>query len=101
MLNNKEIDILLTHPMSAAYGLNLQQGGNQVIWFGLTWSLELYQQANKRLHRQGQTEKVIIHHLVTEGTRDTDVMAALSSKGDIQDELLESLKARIDKYKKL
>ncbi len=99
--NNKEIDILLTHPMSAAYGLNLQQGGNQVIWFGLTWSLELYQQANKRLHRQGQTEKVIIHHLVTEGTRDTDVMAALSSKGDIQDELLESLKARIDKYKKL
>ncbi|CAM5662443.1 DEAD/DEAH box helicase OS=Lysinibacillus sphaericus OX=1421 GN=LS41612_04545 PE=4 SV=1 [Lysinibacillus sphaericus] len=55
--NNRQIDILLAHPASAAYGLNLQQGGNHVVWFGLNWSLELYQQANKRLHRQGQTEK--------------------------------------------
>lgn len=70
-----------------------------MIWFGLNWSLELYQQANKRLHRQGQMEKVIIHHLVTKDTRDEDVLAALESKGDIQEELLNSLKVRIDKVK--
>ncbi len=98
--NNREIDILLSHPASSAYGLNLQRGGNHIIWFGLNWSLELYQQANKRLHRQGQTEKVFIHHLITEGTRDTDVMAALGDKGDIQESLLNSLKARIDKYRR-
>lgn len=97
--NDKEVDILLAHPASAAYGLNLQEGGNHVIWFSLNWSLELYQQANKRLHRQGQKEKVIVHHLVSSGTRDTDVMLALESKGEVQDLLLESLKARIDKYK--
>ena len=62
--NAGKIDILLTHPASSAYGLNLQQGGNHVVWFGLNWNYELYTQANKRLHRQGQTEKVIIHHLV-------------------------------------
>ena len=98
--NNREIDILLAHPASAGYGLNLQEGGNHIIWFGLNWSLELYQQANKRLHRQGQTEKVFIHHLITEGTRDTDVMAALGDKGDVQEALLNSLKARIDKYRR-
>ena len=98
--NNRKIDILLTHPASSAYGLNLQAGGNHIIWFGLNWSLELYQQANKRLHRQGQTEKVFIHHLITEGTRDQDVMAALGDKGDIQESLLNSLKARIDKYRR-
>ena len=65
--NNHEIDLLLAHPASTAYGLNLQDGGNHVIWFGLNWSLELYQQANKRLHRQGQTQKVILHHLVVQG----------------------------------
>ena len=97
--NSGKIDILLAHPASAAYGLNLQDGGNHVIWFGLNWSLELYQQANKRLHRQGQKEKVIIHHLVCGNTRDEDVMKALQSKGDIQEELLQSLKARIEKYK--
>lgn len=97
--NNKEIDILLAHPASAAYGLNLQAGGNHVIWFGLNWSLELYQQANKRLHRQGQTEKVIIHHLVCKETRDEDVMEALQNKGDVQDALVESLKVRIKKVK--
>ena len=96
--NSGKIDILLAHPASAAYGLNLQDGGNHVIWFGLNWSLELYQQANKRLHRQGQKEKVIIHHLVCGNTRDEDVMKALQSKGDIQEELLQSLKARIEKY---
>ena len=97
--NNREIDVLLTHPASSAYGLNLQQGGNHVIWFGLTWNYELYTQANKRLHRQGQTEKVIIHHLVCGGTRDEDVMRALEKKDDVQNWVMESLKARIKKIK--
>lgn len=97
--NSREIDILLTHPASSAYGLNLQNGGNHVIWFGLTWNYELYTQANKRLHRQGQTEKVIIHHLICEGTRDEDVMQALSRKEDIQNWVMQSLKARIRKIK--
>lgn len=95
--NNREIDILLAHPASAAYGLNLQQGGNHVIWFGLNWSLELYQQANKRLHRQGQSEKVIIHHLTVEGGVDEDVVAALENKTSTQDQLMAALKARIEK----
>lgn len=97
--NNREIDILLTHPASSAYGLNLQQGGNHVIWFGLTWNYELYTQANKRLHRQGQEEKVIIHHLVCSGTRDEDVMQALQRKDDVQSWVMESLKARIRRVK--
>ncbi|WP_147536085.1 DEAD/DEAH box helicase [Bacillus marasmi] len=98
--NNREIDILLAHPASAAYGLNLQDGGNHVIWFGLNWSLELYQQANKRLHRQGQTEKVIIHHLTVEGGVDEDVAAALENKTSTQDSLMAALKARIEKVHK-
>lgn len=97
--NNREIDILLAHPASAAYGLNLQQGGNHVIWFGLNWSLELYQQANKRLHRQGQTEKVIIHHLTVSGGVDEDVVAALANKTSTQDQLMLALKARIEKIR--
>ena len=97
--NARRIDILLTHPASSAYGLNLQQGGNHVIWFGLTWNYELYTQANKRLHRQGQQEKVIIHHLVCIGTRDEDVMQALQRKDDVQNWVMESLKARIRRIK--
>lgn len=97
--NSRQIDILLAHPASAAYGLNLQEGGNHVIWFGLTWNYELYTQANKRLHRQGQTEKVIIHHLICSGTRDEDVMQALGKKDDVQNWVMESLKARIRKIK--
>lgn len=93
--NSGRIDVLLAHPASSAYGLNLQQGGNHVVWFGLTWNYELYTQANKRLHRQGQTEKVIIHHLVCAGTRDEDVMAALSRKENVQEWVMQSLKARI------
>lgn len=93
--NAGRIDILLTHPASSAYGLNLQQGGNHVIWFGLTWNYELYTQANKRLHRQGQVNKVIIHHLVSTRTRDEDVMTALKRKDDVQNWVMESLKARI------
>ena len=97
--NAGKIQVLLTHPASSAYGLNLQQGGNHVIWFGLTWNYELYTQANKRLHRQGQKEKVIIHHLVCSGTRDTDVMQALQRKDDVQSWVMESLKARIRKIR--
>lgn len=99
--NNKEIDILLAHPASAAYGLNLQDGGNHVIWFGLNWSLELYQQANKRLHRQGQKQKVIVHHLSVVGGRDEDVVAALYEKGATQDRLIDSLKAKIREVKRI
>lgn len=97
--NNRRVDVLLAHPASSAYGLNLQQGGNHVIWFGLTWNYELYTQANKRLHRQGQTERVIIHHLVGVGTRDEDVMQALSRKENVQEWVMESLKARIKAIK--
>jgi len=98
--NAREIDLLLAHPASAAYGLNLQSGGNHVIWFGLNWSLELYLQANARLHRQGQNQTVIIHHLVVKGSRDEDVMDALENKENTQELLLQSLKARVEKYKK-
>lgn len=98
--NNGNIDILLAHPASTAYGLNLQFGGNHVIWFTPTWSLELYQQANARLHRQGQTQRVIIHHLIVEGSVDEDVMRALDGKADTQDALMQSLKARIEKYRR-
>ena len=97
--NNHNIDILLAHPASTAYGLNLQDGGNHIIWFGLNWSLELYQQANKRLHRQGQTERVIIHNLIVQGSMDEDVMDALQGKSDTQDSLLKALQVRIEKVK--
>lgn len=96
--NAGKIDILLAHPASTAYGLNLQDGGNHVIWFGLNWSLELYQQANKRLHRQGQKQKVIIHRLIVDGGRDEDIAIALEEKNVTQRDLLESLKARIKEY---
>lgn len=98
--NSGKIDVLMAHPASCAYGLNLQQGGNHVIWFGLTWNYELYSQANKRLHRQGQTEKVIIHHLVCSGTRDEDVMQALEHKDNVQNYVMQSLKTRIDRIRK-
>lgn len=97
--NAGKIDILLAHPASAAYGLNLQDGGNHVVWFGLNWSLELYEQANGRLHRQGQKQKVILHHLVVQGGADEDVMAALESKATTQNKLLEALKVRAEKIK--
>lgn len=97
--NNRELDILLAHPASAAYGLNLQDGGNHIIWFGLNWSLELYKQANARLYRQGQKETVIIHHLITEGSVDENVLYALQQKDQNQNRLLEILKARIKKVK--
>lgn len=97
--NAGDIDILFAHPASVAYGLNLQEGGSDIIWFGLSYSLELYQQANARLHRQGQKETVRIHHLVVEDSVDEDVIDALQKKGDCQTALLDALKARIEKYK--
>lgn len=96
--NAGKIPLLLAHPASCGYGLNLQAGGNIIVWFGLTWSLEQYQQANARLYRQGQTEAVIIHHLVAEGTIDEDVMKALQRKAVGQDALLTAVKARLEKY---
>ena len=98
--NAGKIDILLAHPASCAYGLNLQRGGHHVIWFGLTWSLELYQQANKRLHRQGQEYPVIIHHLIVQGGVDEDVMKALSGKEKTQESLLNALRVRLERARK-
>ena len=95
--NRGEVDVLVAHPASCAYGLNLQQGGHHVIWYTLTWSLELYQQANARLHRQGQTRPVIVHRLLVKGGADEDVAAALEGKADTQDALLAALKARIQR----
>lgn len=97
--NAGEIDLLLFQPASGGYGLNLQEGGRHIIWFGLTDSLELYQQTNKRLHRQGQPYPVIIHHLLVQGGTDEDVIKSLDGKADEQDSLLEALKVRIRKAK--
>ena len=95
-----KVDILLAHPASTAYGLNLQQGGHHVVWFGLNWSLELYQQANARLYRQGQQNRVTVHHLVVQDSIDQDVIAALDSKKDTQDALLDAIKARVQRARK-
>ena len=93
--NDGKIQVLLAHPASVGYGLNLQDGGHVIVWYGLTWSLELYQQANARLYRQGQQRPVIIHHLITEGTVDEQVMRAIKSKDTSQAALLAALKERI------
>ena len=95
--NSGEIDVLLAHPASCGYGLNLQQGGHHAIWFGLTWSLEQYEQANKRLHRQGQKHPVVIHHLIVQNGMDETVIEALKNKGNMQDALMSALKARISR----
>lgn len=98
--NRGEVDILLAHPASCAYGLNLQDGGHHIIWYGYpNWTLELYQQANKRLHRQGQRYPVISHLLVVEDGMDEDVVSALGEKGDTQEALMQALKARIERAK--
>ena len=93
--NNGKIDVAVIHPASAGHGLNLQQGGSTLIWFGLTWSLELYEQANARLYRQGQKETVVIHHIITKGTIDEDVMLALKRKEKTQSALIDAVKARL------
>lgn len=92
--NEGRIPMLLAHPASVGYGLNLQAGGHVIVWYGLTWSLEHYQQANARLYRQGQDHTVIVHHLVAEGTVDEQVMRALEKKDTSQAALLQALKDR-------
>ena len=96
--NRGEIEILLAHPSSAGHGLNLQQGGHIMVWYGLTWSLEQYQQANARLYRQGQQKPVTIYHMVTTGTVDEDVLKVLTGKAARQDALIDAIKGRIEKY---
>lgn len=93
--NAGKIDVLLAQPSSCGYGLNLQDGGHHIIWFGLTWNLEEYQQANKRLHRQGQQYPVIIHRLIVQHGTDEDVIRSLEGKENIQESLLAALKVRI------
>ena len=97
--NEGNIDVLLAQPASCGYGLNLQNGGHHVIWFGLTWSLEEYQQANKRLHRQGQQYPVIVHRLIVKDGTDEDVIRSLENKDGAQEALLAALKARVEKVK--
>ena len=91
--NAGKIPVALIHPASAGHGLNIQDGGHILIWFGLTWSLELYMQANARLWRQGQKNTVTIHHIITKGTVDEDVMAALEAKDVTQEKLIAAVKA--------
>lgn len=93
--NDGKIQVALIHPASAGHGLNIQSGGHILIWFGLTWSLELYQQTNARLWRQGQKETVTIHHIVTKDTVDEDVLSALASKDVTQEKLIAAVKARL------
>ena len=94
--NNGSVPVALIHPASAGHGLNIQAGGHILIWFGLTWSLELYQQTNARLWRQGQGSVVTIHHIICKDTVDEDVMAALSSKDVTQEKLIAAVRARLN-----
>lgn len=96
--NAGKIPMLIAHPASAGHGLNLQQGGNIVVWYGLPWSLELYQQANARLYRQGQKDTVYIYYILTKDTHDIDVLNALRDKDFTQESLLAALKARIRRW---
>ena len=93
--NSGKIPIALIHPASAGHGLNLQEGGSTIVWFSLTWSLELYQQLNARLYRQGQKHTVVIEHLVTDGTVDEDILHAIERKDNTQNAMIEAVKARI------
>ncbi|MDG6138181.1 DEAD/DEAH box helicase [Enterococcus faecium] len=94
--NDGKIPIAVIHPASAGHGLNLQSGGSTLIWFGLTWSLELYQQTNARLYRQGQKDTVIVHHIITKNTIDEDVLLALTKKEKTQDALIDAVKANLE-----
>lgn len=94
--NAGKISAGIIHPASAGHGLNLQSGGSTLIWFGLTWSLELYQQTNARLWRQGQSETVVIHHIICQGTIDEDVLAALQRKEKSQSALIQAVRARLE-----
>ncbi len=94
--NEGEIPVAVIHPASAGHGLNLQSGGSTLVWFGLTWSLELYQQTNARLYRQGQKDTVVIHHIITKDTIDEDVMKALTKKEKTQASLIDAVKAKLE-----
>lgn len=98
--NRGEVPVLIGHPASMGHGLNLQHGGHTIIWYGLTWSLELYMQLNARLDRQGQTKPVVVHHLVAKGTIDERVLKAIKGKKESQDGLLNAIKAMIIEYGK-
>lgn len=93
--NNGKIPVALIHPASAGHGLNLQQGGSTIVWFGLTWSLELYQQTNGRLYRQGQKNTVVIQHIVTKGSIDEQILKVLERKNKTQEDLIEAVKANL------
>ena len=93
--NDGEIPVAVIHPASAGHGLNLQSGGSTLVWFGLTWSLELYQQTNARLYRQGQNDTVVIHHIITKGTIDEDIIKALKRKDKTQSSLIDAVKAKL------
>lgn len=97
--NRGEFPVVVAHPASIGHGLNLQQGGHIIIWYGLTWSLELYQQANDRLYRQGQKNTVSVYHLAAKGTVDEACLAALTKKSDTQAALMDYLKARREELK--
>lgn len=96
--NAGQIDVLLAHPASTAYGLNMQQGGHYIVWFGTGWNLEHYQQANARLHRQGQQHPVQVYKLICAGTVDEKASAALEGKKGVQQSLLDSLNYLLRKY---
>ncbi|MEG0165907.1 DEAD/DEAH box helicase [Anaerorhabdus sp.] len=98
--NDGKIEVLLVHPDSMGHGLNLQDGGNIIIWFGLTWNLESYMQANARLHRQGQKKAVLVHHIIAKDTVDEDVMNSLKNKAITQNDLIQAVKARLERYEK-
>ena len=93
--NDGKILVAVIHPASAGHGLNLQSGGSTLVWFGLTWSLELYQQTNARLYRQGQNDTVVIHHIITKDTIDEDILKALKRKDKTQSSLIDAVKAKL------
>ena len=98
--NAGDVDVLLVHPASCAYGLNLQAGGRHVVWYGLNWSFELNDQGNCRLYRQGSPyEKVFVHYLVVQGCEDEDVMATIRDRADTHEAVMRALKARIRRVK--
>lgn len=94
--NDGKIPVALIHPASAGHGLNLQNGGSTLVWFGLTWSLELYQQTNARLYRQGQKNTVIIQHIITKGTIDEQILKALQKKNKTQADLIDAVRADLE-----
>ena len=98
--NAGKINVLVTHPASAGHGLNLQKGGHIMIWYGLTWALELYQQFNARLYRQGQKKPVSIHHIIATDTVDEKIIKSLDGKDTTQRSLMDAIKEIVEMYKR-